>query len=277
MVEVSDIYLQFLGLWVGDGCYYSNAQGDLAFACYQDKECREVIDTICNLYKAKPSEQPNGIDVKISNVRMRRIMEALEFTGNSHTKRIPSFIFSLHENQICKFLQGYFSADGTGTCECSTVSEGLKDDLVELLNALGINVSVSYRTPRKFVKDDKEYNASDIWHLSIRDGESKLLFQERIGFLQDYKNKKLAETINLNPNIRGARRRCIPKELAITPTIKTDDNRSVSVETFKGRISRKYGNGFNDKVLNSEVDFYVYILLNGLLMGQKKLQYMTCL
>ena len=255
MVEVSDIYLQFLGLWVGDGCYYSNAPGDLAFACYQDKECKEVIDTICNLYKAKPSVQPNGIDVKISNVRMRRIMEALEFTGNSYTKRIPSFIFSLHENQICKFLQGYFSADGTGTCECSTVSEGLKDDLVELLNALGINVSVSYRTPRKFVKDDKEYNASGIWHLSIRDGESKLLFQERIGFLQDYKNKKLAETINLNPNIRGARRRCIPKELAITPTIKTNDSRSVSVESFKGRISRKYGNGFNDKVLNSEVDF----------------------
>lgn len=255
MVEVSDIYLQFLGLWIGDGCYYSNAPGDLAFACYQDKECREVIDTICNLYKAKPSVQPNGVDVKISNVRMRRVMEALEFTGNSHTKRIPSFVYSLHEKQVCEFLKGYFSADGTGTCECSTVSKELKNDLVELLNALGINTSVSMRKARKFVKDGKEYNASDIWHISIRDGESKLLFQEKIGFLQEYKNNKLREEISKLPSIRGARRRCIPKEFAVTPTIKTDDHRSVSVDTFKGRISRKYGNGFNDKVLNSEVDF----------------------
>lgn len=255
MVEISDVYLQFLGLWVGDGSYTSTSNGDLAFSCYQDLECKEVIDIICSLYNAKPMVQSNGIDVKISNVRMRRIMEAFEFTGNSKTKRIPSFIYSLNKKQICKFLQGYFSADGTGTCECSTVSEELKNDLVELLNMLGIYTSVSFRKAKIFEKDGKKYNASDIWHISIKDTPSRILFRNYIGFLQQYKNLKLEEVINNSPTIRGAKRTGIPKELAITSTIKTDDKHSTSINTFKGRISRKYNNGFNEKVLNSEVDF----------------------
>lgn len=252
VVELSDKYLQFLGLWVGDGHFSSDTTG---LSCYQDKECKEVIDYVANVYKAKVSVDKNGVDARISNVRLQRVMKALGFNGTSKTKRVPRFIYSLSESQICQFLKGYFSADGTGSCECSTVSKELKNDLVELLNMLGIITSVSYTEPKPYDINGKKGQASEIWHLNIRNKLSKQIFKSKIGFLQDYKNKKLEDLINNTPD-REPKCTGIPKTLATSSTIRTDATHTTSVVKWKGsRISRKYEGVFNPKVLNSEVLF----------------------
>ena len=65
---------------------------------------------------------------------------------------------------------------------------------------LGINVSVSYAKPRPYCINKTKGTASEIWHLSIRNKSSKMIFRDNIGFLQDYKNKKLDEIINNIPD-----------------------------------------------------------------------------
>lgn len=245
--------LEFLGLWLGDGCFTSKY--DIGMSCYSDKECIEVIDEIAKRFNASLIKSSHEVDRRISNKGLRVFMEELGFKGNSKTKRIPKSIYSLSKEQICAFLRGYFSADGTGSCECSTVSEELKNDLVELLEMLGINTSVSYRAPRKFTKDNKEYNASPIWHINIRNRRSKEIFREMIGFLQEYKNLKLDKIIESTP-LRCAKLEGIPKSLAISNTIKTSSKSSTSVDKWKGdRISRKYSNVFSNKVTESELWF----------------------
>lgn len=252
VVELSDKFLQFLGLWIGDGHFSSDTTG---LSCYQDVECKDVIDYIAQLYGAKVSLDKNGIDARISNVRLQRVMKALGFEGTSKTKRVPKFIYSLSKQQVCQFLKGYFSADGTGSCECSTISKELKDDLVELLSMLGINASVTYRSARPYKINRKEGEASEIWHINIRNKQSKMLFRDNIGFLQNYKNNKLENIIS---NIPDREPKCsgIPKSLAICNSIRTDGTHTTSIAKWKGaRISRKYKNVFNDKVRDSELLF----------------------
>ena len=252
VVELSDKFLQFLGLWIGDGHFSGDTIG---MSCYQDLECREVIDYVANIYNAKVSVDKNGIDSRISNVRLQRVMKALEFNGSSKTKRVPKFIYSLSKEQINQFLKGYFSADGTGYCECSTVSKELKEDLVKLLNMLGIDVSVSSRPSRPYEINNIKGMASNIWHLSIRNRRSKLIFKENIGFLQEYKNTKLNDIIIKTPS-REPKNSGLPKSLAITDVIRTDAKHTTSVNKWKGdRISRKYEGVFHDKVSNSELVF----------------------
>lgn len=252
VVEVSDKFLNFLGLWIGDGHHSSDTTG---LSCYQDKECRDVINYIANLYGAKVTVEPNGVDARISNVRLQRILKALGFEGTSKTKRVPKFIYSLSKPQICQFLKGYFSADGTGSCECSTVSEELKNDLVELLSMLGITTSVSYRESKPYSIRGVKGTTSEIWHISIRNRQSKILFRDYIGFLQDYKNKKLNNIISNTP-IREPKCTGIPKSLAVGTLVRTDSKHATSVLKWKGnRISRKYEGVFCDKVRNSEVLF----------------------
>lgn len=252
VVELSDKFLQFLGLWIGDGHFSGDTIG---MSCYQDLECREVIDYVANIYNAKVSVDKNGIDSRISNVRLQRVMKSLEFNGSSKTKRVPKFIYSLSKEQINQFLKGYFSADGTGYCECSTVSKELKEDLVKLLNMLGIDVSVSSRPSRPYEINNIKGMASNIWHLSIRNRRSKLIFKENIGFLQEYKNTKLNDIIIKTPS-REPKNSGLPKSLAITDVIRTDAKHTTSVNKWKGdRISRKYEGVFHDKVRKSELVF----------------------
>lgn len=251
VVELNDKFLQFLGLWVGDG-HFSN--DTIGLSCYQDVECKEVIDYIANLYSSKVTKCKNEVDCRISSARLQRVMRALEFDGTSSTKRVPKFIYSLSEKQVCQFLKGYFSADGTGTCECSTVSEELKKDLVELLEMLGINCSVSHSLRGKYKIKGKEGNKKESWHISIRDKASRLLFQSKIGFLQNYKLETLYKTILSTPD-RGAKRDGIPKELAVKDSFRTDEYHTVKISSHKGRVHRKYDYVFNDLVANSEVSF----------------------
>lgn len=250
-VELTDSFLQFLGLWVGDG--HCNG-GTIGLSCYHDVECRRVIDSIATLYGATVTIRKNNVDAYISNVTLQRIMKELGFQGNSQTKRIPKIIYSLSAEQICQFLRGYFSADGTGSCECSTVSEELKNDLVELLEMLNINCSVSYTPSGAYNIKGKVRVKRESWHITIRDRRSKELFANLIGFLQEYKNLALHSLLENTP-IRGAKREGIPKGLAVKDSFRTDSLHTVRVESHNGRIHRKYSYVFNERVADAELNF----------------------
>lgn len=259
VVQVTNDFLEFLGMWVGDGHYTGNDV--VGFSCYQDSECREVIDRIFTLYGAKIDERPNGVDVRVSNVRLRRVMEALGFKGTSSTKRVPKFIYSLHVEQINSFLRGYFSADGSGShLDCSTISKELKNDLVELLEMQGIYTSVSNSPKGRYNIRGKVGDKKESWHITIRDLESKIKFYENIGFMQDYKNDSLQTTIKeqlskgkSNTPI-GAKRLGLPTSLSNSDYCYYPSGRTVNKSKVK-RITRSVKENFSEKVFNCGLHF----------------------
>ncbi len=262
-VRITDDFLLFLGFWVGNGCFYlkhGKYTGAVGMSGYHYPEVKDVIDRIIDTFEINTTLAPNGVDIVLHSIEFQRILTALGFKGKSHTKRVPSFVYSLSKRQIGVFLKGYFSADGTGNLSCMTVSEELKNDLVELLRFFEIISSATFYKEHTFVKDGVTYNAKKSWRITISDGESRDSFVENIGFLQEYKNKSLDEARDRKS--RGSRKRCIPHELTnkdmirIKHTSKPRGETRQKANSFKGRVGRNLMlEGFSQRLVDTELDF----------------------
>ena len=261
--DIDDTFLEFLGLWVGDGsfCKSSNVIG---MSCYNTIETRRIIDEIAFRFGAKVTPSKNDVDCYITNKRLRETLRYLGFKGNSHTKRIPDFIFGLTKYQIGSFLRGYFSADGTGNgLGCSTVSKGLLHDLRMLLNGMGILTSVTTHKKGTFVKDGKVYRKRPSYSISIRDTQSRQLFMDNIGFCIAYKHNALFLDIL---NMKGkeqvwAKRFGVPVELSKTGRVsfKRDTPLVASLKKTQKRINRERNERhFNKTLLDNDI-WYVQI------------------
>lgn len=191
--KLTDNALQMYGLWIGDGHINDEYIG---FSCFNDEECVKPIKSFMDRWgKDIKYSSENTVDGRIYSVKLVERFKKLGLVGHSHTKRAPKWIYSLSEYQIGQFLKGYFSADGTAPCEISTVSEHLKDDLVCLLEMMGIYTSVTYYPSSTFMKDGKEYNARENWKITVKDVNSLIKFRDKIGFLQKHKMDSLNKYI----------------------------------------------------------------------------------
>lgn len=191
--KLTDNALQMYGLWIGDGHINDEYIG---FSCFNDEECVKPIKSFMDRWgKDIKYSSENTVDGRIYSVELVKRFKKLGLVGHSHTKRVPKWVYSLSEYQIGQFLKGYFSADGTAPCEISTVSEHLKDDLVCLLEMMGIYTSVTYYPSSTFIKDGKEYNARENWKITVKDINSLIKFRDKIGFLQKHKMDSLNKYI----------------------------------------------------------------------------------
>jgi len=180
---VSKNFLEFLGLWVGDGCY-DNYNKNSVIISNQDIECRNVFLKLCDYLGSNYSiMNDKNVSMRIHNSVFYKFMKnVLKFDGYSDSKKIPDFIFNLSNEQIRHFIRGYFSADGTmkkNEVSCSSQSYTLLEDLQTLFLRQGIISRIN-----DFDRKDKCIN------LSISSSENIEKFKE-IGFLQDRKNNPL--------------------------------------------------------------------------------------
>ncbi|MBI1935670.1 Flp pilus assembly complex ATPase component TadA, partial [Candidatus Woesearchaeota archaeon] len=178
-IELSEEFLTFIGLWIADGCY---DRSSVIISC-NDKEDREIFDKTAQslgldrkMHSDKVSYMANSKPLKIM------MKDCLKLNGDAYTKRIPEWIFSLSQEQITFVLMGIFSGDGCASDKEIAIplaSIGLLKDLQFLLLSYGINLRIGS------LRKDGTYNAG---FSTIKDFIS---FKENIGFLQEYKNKKL--------------------------------------------------------------------------------------
>ncbi len=183
LFRIDKNFLEFCGLWIGDGSYDNYNQNSVIIS-NQDLECREKFRKITDYLQTNHSiMNDNGVSMRIHSTIFYKFMKnVLKFDGYSNTKKIPDFIFNLSNEQIKHFIRGYFSADGTmkkNEISCASQSYTLLEDFQTLFLRLGIISRIN-----DFNRKDKCIN------MSISSSENIEKFKE-VGFLQDRKNEKL--------------------------------------------------------------------------------------
>ena len=183
LFEIDKDFLEFMGLWLGDGSY-DNHNRNSVIVSNIDEECRNVVKRTAEKLNLKTSEMSdNGVSLRIHSTILYKFMKnAIKLDGYSDTKKIPEFIFNLSNEQISHFIRGYFSADGCvkkNEISCASQSFELLEDLQTMLLRFDI---ISRINDEK--RKDKCINMS----ISSFDNISKF---KDIGFLQARKNEKL--------------------------------------------------------------------------------------
>jgi len=178
--RISKEFLEFCGLWLGDGSY-DNYNRNAVIISNIDYECREIFKRIANYIGANYSLMSDkGVSLRLHSTVFYKFMKnVLNFDGYSNTKKIPEFIFNLSNYQIKHFIRGYFSADGCvkkNEVSCASQSLELLEDLLTLFLRLDIIVRIN-----DFNRKDKCIN------MSISSFENTNKYKE-IGFLQERKN-----------------------------------------------------------------------------------------
>jgi len=182
--EITKNFLEFCGLWIGDGSY-DNYNKNSVIISNQDKECRENFKKTANYLGANYSIMTDGgVSMRIHSTVFYKFMKnVIKLDGYSSTKKIPDFIFNLSNEQIKHFIRGYFSADGTvkkNEISCASQSYSLLQGLQTLFLRLGIISRIN-----DFNRKDKCIN------MSISSSENIEKYKE-IGFLQERKNIKMS-------------------------------------------------------------------------------------
>jgi len=183
LFKISKEFLEFCGLWLGDGSY-DNYNGNSVIVSNVDEECRTIIKAIAGYIGANYSLMSDGgVSLRIHSTVFYKFMKnVLKLDGYSNTKRIPEFIFNLNNEQIGQFIRGYFSADGCvkkNEVSCSSQSYELLQDLQSMFLRLEIISRIN-----DFERKDKCIN------MSISES-GNIAKYKNIGFLQDRKNLKL--------------------------------------------------------------------------------------
>ena len=181
--EITKEFLEFCGLWLGDGSY-DNYNGNSVIISNVDEECIKIFKSIANYLGSNYSAMNDGgVSLRIHSTVFYKFMKhVLKFDGYSDTKKIPDFIFGLSNEQIKSFIRGYFSADGCiKKNEVSCASQSL--ELLEDLQTMFLRLDIISRI-NDFYRKDSCIN------MSISGEENISKFKE-VGFLQERKMEKL--------------------------------------------------------------------------------------
>ncbi len=244
LFNISKEFLEFLGLWIGDGSY-DNYNKNSVIISNQDDECRNVFRKVADYINANYSiMNDKGVSMRMHNSIFYKFMKkVLEFDGYSDSKRIPDFIMNLSNEQIKHFIRGYFSADGTmkkNEVSCASQNYELLEDFQTLFLRLGIISRIN-----DFNRKDKCIN------MSVSSSENIEKFKE-IGFLQDKKNNKL---YSYNKKAHHTCSDIVPLSIAKIYELNEISRARLSFPYIKGmqNIGRKYlqkiapvGSEFND-------------------------------
>jgi len=179
------------GAWLKDGDY--NAKDLRLHLNVKDRESFVAILDEMQLshavYNSSSSDQGIVIHVR-DNTRAK--MEAQGFIGDCYTKRVPPFVFHSSDEYVRGLLSGYFSTDGSFSghvIEVSSSSKNLRDDIAHLLHRIGIHAFISQKTG---IRGYRTYEGTD-YFIYISAETDINIFENLIGFVQDYKAENLAQ------------------------------------------------------------------------------------
>lgn len=175
-IELDEKMMEFLGLWMADGCYDNRS----VLITASNERCREVVKDIFERFNLPVKHHSDEHSLLANSQPLKEIMKLYGFKGNAHTKRVPEWIFSASDDQRHAFLRGLYSGDGYSTEDeigIDLINEELVEDIQTLLLIDGI---------RGRARDSGKMRS-----MRVSDLEGLRKFKQDIGFIQNYKNEKV--------------------------------------------------------------------------------------
>lgn len=173
--------LKFIGLWLADGCY-DKCSTIISVGAQEEKA---LVKTIAARFGLETKTHSDKFSLVLNSSVLKQILsDVLGLKGNAYTKQIPPWVFRLSKTQIAHVLKGLFSGDGCASdreVKISLCSEQLLKDIQTLLLGFGVIFRIN-----SFRESDKTRPGN------ISALKSLKLYKENIGFLQEYKNERLA-------------------------------------------------------------------------------------
>lgn len=174
------------GLVLGDGTVHK-ASNNLVLLVVGDGDGDYFYSEISGLI----GPHRPGVDERVWEVQTNISSDELPKTYN---RSIPDRYIYAEPSVVASFLRGLYSANGSVVSDrvtLKTSSQDIRDSVQVMLSSLGI---ASYFTTNK--EHDVEfsngtYTSKESYDVNITRGRDR--FSELIGFIEDYKNNKLAE------------------------------------------------------------------------------------
>nr|EGQ40722.1 MAG: type II/IV secretion system protein [Candidatus Nanosalinarum sp. J07AB56] len=171
-IRLDETMMEFLGLWMADGCYDSRS----VLVTVSNQECREVVRAVHNRFGIETKHHSDGHTLIANCQPLKEVMKEHELEHGSHEKRVPEWVYSSSQDQRTAFLRGFFSGDGYATEDevgVDLVNAELVSDIQTLLLMEGI---------RGRARDSGKMRS-----MRVSDLDGIRRFQDRIGFLQERK------------------------------------------------------------------------------------------
>lgn len=197
-------HLTCLGFVFGDGSYHK-ASNRYKYV-YIGENDGDVVESLFNTID-ESLEESGRYDKRKLSPKFAKKCEELEFPPLSLPERIlPDKVLQLPPNQICCFLRGLFSANGSVLEKAKRITyksscRELIDQLQIVLMALGIQSYVTINKSHDVKFRNGIYTCRENYDLNIT-SEDLTRFYHIIGFVQPYKNEKL---MNIIPEKAGNR------------------------------------------------------------------------
>jgi len=191
------------GLVIGDGTVHK-ASNNLVHLCV-GKDDSDYFESEIKDYIIKYRPGLHDYAYEIQTTIKENELDLLPF------RKIPErFVYGNYNTKL-GFLRGLFSANGSvikNRVTLKTTSQQLRDQVQLMLSSVGIS---SYFTTNKStcVKfENGDYICKESYDINISTDKNKFL--QYIGFLQNYKNEKLAKIIN-NPTAKSRNGKVLSK------------------------------------------------------------------
>ena len=189
-IVLDDAFLNFVGLWLADGCYDKNS----VIISVQEDENKKVVRKIAERFGANVKLHSDEFSSMINSSIFKEVMQKiLKLDGNSYTKKMPNWVYNLSNEQVGFLLKGYYSGDGCASDKevvFASCSKDMIDDINTLLLRFNIVLRVSDKR-RARMSDHKGFGIDNTFNCRIGSTNMLKIFKKNIGFLVDSKNEKL--------------------------------------------------------------------------------------
>lgn len=200
-------FFEFLGFFVGDGSYKNRKVSDKQVSLSFGLDLHEGIDRIVTKlqkenYVSGYCVSNNGYDVTLYFINHYKNIS--DFYDCEMNKIIPKWMFNQSEEDICSFIRGLFSADGTvylknkkPTIRLSSNEFNVLKSVKYMLALVGIGSSIyAGNTMNDF---NGVYSNTYQYYLTIHNDFIED-FRDKIGFIFERKQNRIAHSSKTKSN-----------------------------------------------------------------------------
>jgi ribonucleoside-triphosphate reductase len=196
-LEITPELLRLVGYVIADGYFNSSDEGmGVGLALGDEELVEDAKECIRRVFRNEPFvEKGREWNLRFGGkLGVKFFLDVLRIGRYDHERRIPGWMLLLPREKLKELLSAYFSGDGYATNStaklvgCSTVSEGLKDDIVFALLRFRILPTVSeHENPSEKIKGVRIKSKRTQYVIRVFDANA---FMD-IGFCCSIKNEKL--------------------------------------------------------------------------------------